>query len=253
MPAVNDARRQIRRSGRRVAMLVRVVLALLVAVPILILVRYGIDDWDHVGPDSVQGISTSSYCRELDGMVEECFGDFRSDSGDLVLHDVSLRGEVTADGHRDVATAARDGGHWVALGTSHYRIAGLLFGQITGVGMVWILVYAGTIGALLVFLVMWTGMQVGRAFEAAGPGAKLTPEATQALRENLQRLQEGGWQELAERAREMREARGSAPTRDAGDAGPTREARDAERPAAADDARPRRSGPPDLGPPPPWD
>lgn len=167
---------RIRRSGRRLLLGVRAVLALLVAAPFVVLAVCGWIDWQHVGPDSIRGTSTSTHCRYGDGgVVNACYGTFASDDGSLTLPDVWIRMENRDVGSSGPATASRTSHRWVVLGTSQARVGTLLLQDAMGVSFVWVFVYAAVIVGLVAVTVLWAGRQVGRALNGRltgprGPG-----------------------------------------------------------------------------------
>ncbi len=164
MTPVTPLGAQIRGSGRRLLLGVRAVLVLLFVVPVVVLAVCAWTDWQHVGPDAVPGVSTSTHCRYVDGdVVIACYGDFVSDDGSITLHDVQIRLEVEEGGHTGPATASRTSHQWVVLGTSGARVWILLLRQVMSVSAVWLLAYAGTIVGLIVTTVVWAGRQVARA------------------------------------------------------------------------------------------
>jgi hypothetical protein len=165
--------RRIRRSGSRMLLLVRLVLAVLLAAPVVALALMGVDDWHHVGPRAVAGVSTSTHCRfDEFGDPTVCFGDFSSDDGAMVLHDVEVRLEQEL-GHTGPATAAPSGGSWVASGESRWRMVPLVVRQVASTSAVWLLAYGVTIMGLISLVVLWTARQVGRTLASVDPGPEL--------------------------------------------------------------------------------
>ena len=166
MTTSTSLRRRIRRSGDRMVLMVRLVLAVLVAAPFVVLALLGVDDWHHVGPQSVTGVATSTHCTYDEfGEVSRCVGDFSSDDGTVVLPGVELRLE-TALAHTGPASAAPTDGSWVAVGTGRARMVPLLVRQLGSVSLVWFVVYAVTIVGLIGLLLAWTARQVGRVVAA---------------------------------------------------------------------------------------
>lgn len=163
---------RVRRSGRRLLLGVRATLALLLLAPFVILAVCGWADWQHVGPDSIPGTSTSTHCRYGDaGVVIACYGTFVADDGSLILPDVQIRLENGDVGHTGPATASRTSHRWVVLGTSHARLGTLLLQQTMSVSFVWLFVYAAVVVGLVSVTVLWAVRQVGRAVGAAAGGA----------------------------------------------------------------------------------
>ncbi|NYI57738.1 hypothetical protein [Cellulomonas soli] len=185
MATISAPRGRTRRRGTGMVLLVRLVLTVLVAAPFVALALLGVDDWHHVGPQAVDGVSTSTRCRYSDlGEPTACFGDFTSDDGTLTLHGVEIRLERELP-HTGPATAAPAGGSWVALGAGGGRMVPLLVQQAGTVSLVWFIAYGLTIMGLIWLMVLWTARQVGRAFAlAAGPagpaGAARDPRVTGA-------------------------------------------------------------------------
>lgn len=158
--------RQIRRSGRRLAVLVRTVLVVLVAAPVVALVLFGVDDWRHVGPEAVAGTSTTTRCRQADGGIVACYGTFTAHDGSLTLQDVEIRLDREPD-RTGPATAAPGGGRWVAAGEGPGRMVPLLVAQALTVSGVWLVAYGLVMAGLVTLLVAWTVRQVGRAFASS--------------------------------------------------------------------------------------
>ncbi|MGN8245810.1 hypothetical protein ACTHAM_002935 [Cellulomonas soli] len=153
--------------------LVRLVLAVLVAAPLVALTLMGVDDWHHVDTRSVPGVSTTTHCRYAEGDPVACFGSFTSDDGTLVLHDVEIRLDRTPD-RTGPASAAPSGGSWVAAGTGSGRVVALLVAQALSTAGVWLIAYGVTIAALIWLVLLWTARQVGRAFTSVGSGASVS-------------------------------------------------------------------------------
>ncbi|WP_448630102.1 hypothetical protein [Cellulomonas soli] len=158
--------RQIRRSGRRLHVLVRTVLTVLVAAPFVALTLLGIDDWHHVGPHAIDGTATTTHCRKGDGDITACFGTFTSLDGTLTLRDVEIRLDRQPD-HTGPATAAPGGGGWVAAGEGRGRMIALLIAQALTVSGIWLIAYGVVIAGLITLVVSWTVRQLGRALAPA--------------------------------------------------------------------------------------
>jgi hypothetical protein len=163
-PAPN---RQIRRSGRRLSALVRTVLAVLVAAPVVALTLLGVDDWHHVGPEAVAGTSTTTRCLPNDEDAFACYGTFVAHDGSLTLREVEIRLD-RVPGRVGPATAAPGGDSWVAAGEGRGRMVPLLVAQALTVSGVWLVAYGLVILGLVTLMVAWTARQVGRAFTSSG-------------------------------------------------------------------------------------